>query len=76
MSFLILSNVDVQLNKRELTWMFYTTAKALCTTQRVELINKEKFAKAALNENIKAFIIYINSLSLKLKMTIYSARKV
>ena len=41
MSFLTLSNADVQFLKKELTWRSYTTAKALPTTKRVELINKK-----------------------------------
>ena len=54
----------------------YTTAKALLTTQKIKLINKEKFAKAALDENIKTFVVHISFLSLKFKIIIYSARKV
>ena len=45
------------------------------TTQRVELIDKKKFAKVALDENINDFIVHVSSLSLKSKMTIYPAWK-
>ena len=41
--------------------------------QRVELINKKDFAKAALNENIEVFVVYVSSLSLGSKMSIYPA---
>ena len=64
MPFLTLSNADVQFVKKELTWRSYTTAKALPTTKRVELINKKEFAKAALDENSETFVIHVASLSL------------
>ena len=73
MHFLTLSNADIQFVEKELTWRTYTTKDALPTTQRVELINKKKFAKAALDENIKAFVVHVNSLSLGSKITIHLA---
>ena len=63
MPFLTLSNADVQFVEKELTWRSYTTAEALPTTKRVELINKKEFAKAALDENSKTFVVHIVSLS-------------
>ena len=63
MPFLTLSNADVQFIEKELTWRSYTTAKALPTTKRVELINKKEFAKAALNKNSETFVVYVTSLS-------------
>ena len=75
MPFLTFSNADIQFTEKELTWRSYTTKKALPTTQKVELINKKKFAKAMLTENIEAFVIHVNSLSLRSKMTIYPAWK-
>ena len=74
-SFFILSNVDIQFIKKKLTWRSYTTKKALPTTCRVEHINKKKFTKTALDENIKVFIIYMSFLSLKSKIMIYPAQK-
>ena len=64
MPFLTLSNADVQFVEKELTWRSYTTAEALPTTKRVELINKKEFAKAALDENSETFVIHVASLSL------------
>ena len=64
MPFLTLSNADVQFVKKELTWRSYTTAKALPTTKRVELINKKEFAKAALDENSETFVVHVASLNL------------
>ena len=59
--FLTLSNADVQFVKKELTWRFYTTAKGLLNTKRVKLIDKKKFAKAALDKNSKTFVVYVAS---------------
>ena len=73
MLFLIFSNADVQFAIKELTWKTYITRKALPTTRCVKLIEQKKFAKAALNENIEAFVVHISFL--ELRMTIYPARK-
>ena len=64
MPFLTLSNADVQFVEKKLTWRSYTTAEALPSTKRVELIEKKEFAKAALDENSETFVIYVASLSL------------
>ena len=64
MPFLTLSNADVQFVEKELTWRSYTTAEALPTTKWVELINKKKFAKVALDEKSETFVIYVASLNL------------
>ena len=66
MPFFTLSNADVQFVEKELTWRTYTTAKALPTTKRVELINKKEFAKVALDEKSETFVIHIASLNLVL----------
>lgn len=39
--------------------------ETLPTTWQVEFIDKKEFVKAMLDENVKAFVIYISSLSLK-----------
>ena len=75
MLFLTLSNVDIQFAEKELTWRSYTVKKALPTTQKIELINKKEFAKAALDENIEVFVVHVSSLSLGSKMTIHPAWK-
>ena len=64
MLFLTLSNANIRFVEKELIWRFYTTAKALPTTKRVELINKKEFAKVALDRNSETFVIYIVSLNL------------
>ena len=64
MSFLIFSNADVQFVEKELIWRSYITVEALSTTKRVELINKNEFAKAALDEKSETFVIHVASLNL------------
>lgn len=44
-------------------------------TKQVELINKKEFAKAALNKNIKTFVIYILFPYLGLKNLIHNLKK-
>ncbi len=50
MPFLFFSNTNIKFAKRKLTWKFYGTIKALPITNWVELIDKNKFAKAALSK--------------------------
>ena len=76
MLFLILSNADIQFSKKELTWRSYTTAKALPTTKRVELIDKKKFVKAALDENSETFLVHVAALEAPLaEMSIHPDRE-
>ena len=57
MLFLCFSNTDFYFGTWELTWKSYTATEALLTTRRMELIDKKEFAKAALNKNLKIFVI-------------------
>lgn len=61
-SFLTLSDVDIWFAKKELIQRSYITTKALSTTKRVELINKSKFATAAMDENSEMLMIYVITL--------------
>ena len=74
MPFLTLSNADIQFVEKELTWRSYTIAEALPTIKRVELINKKEFAKTALDENSKTFVIHVTSLSSNL-LNVHPSRK-
>ena len=75
MPFLALSNADIQFAEKELTWRFYTVAEALPTTKRVKLIDKKKFAKAALDEQSETFMVHIAALEAPLAgMAIHSLR--
>ncbi len=71
MPFLALSNVDFQFNAEKLTWRTYTAAKALPITSRVKLIDKREFARAALDENLETFVIYVSALEAR---TIHPSR--
>ena len=71
--FLTFSNTNVQFAKKKLTQRTYTTEKGLPTTRWVELIDQKEFAKAALEENIEVFVVYVSFLGLK--MTIHLAKK-
>ena len=62
MPFLTFSNVDIKFAQKELIWRFYIAAKALLTTKRVEIIDREEFAKAALDKHIKAFMVHVTFL--------------
>ena len=73
MLFLTFSNANVQFAKKELIWKTYATKKTLSTTYRVKLIDWKKFVKAALDENIKPFVVHISSSGLR--MTIHLAKK-
>ena len=73
MPFLIFNNANIQFAKKKLTWRSYTTEEALPITCQVELIDKKKFAKAALDENVKAFMVYVAFFTSKI--SIHSARE-
>ena len=73
MPFLTFSNANVQFAEKKPTWRTYTIKEALLTTRQIKIINRKKFAKAALDENIEAFVVNVSSLGLK--MTIHLARE-
>ena len=52
MLFFTLSNADIQFAEKELTWKTYTTKKVLPITCHIKIIDRKKFVKAALNENV------------------------
>ena len=59
MLFFTLNGANVDFLKRKLWWKSYTIEKALLTTKRVELVEKKKFAAAALDPGHKIFIVYV-----------------
>ena len=73
MSFLILSNFDIQFAEKKPTWGIYITKETFPTTRQVEIINWKKFAKAALDKNVEAFVMHVSSLGSK--MNIHLAKK-
>ena len=62
MFFLALSNANIQFVAERLTWRSYTAAEAIPTARRVELIDKHKFAKAALDDNSETFVVHVAAL--------------
>ena len=74
--FLTFSNANIQFIKKELIWRSYTIVEALPTTKQIKLIDKKEFAKTALDENTKAFVVHVTSLSLsKLTMSIHLVKE-
>ena len=73
MLFFTLSNVDIQFAEKKLTWRSYTGNGSLRTTWKMKIINRESFAKAALDKNIEVFIVHMALPTSK--MIIHPARK-
>ena len=59
MLFLKISNADVAFGERTLTWKFYTTNKALPTTEQVQLVDPKKFVIAALDTDNETFVVHV-----------------
>ncbi len=70
MLFLALNNADFRFGAKNLTLRTYTIAEALPTTNWLELINKRKFAKTALNENSETFVMHVSALDVA-ELSIY-----
>lgn len=73
--FLSFNNTNIKFAElKKLTWRIYTTAEALPTTSWVKLVNKKEFAKAALDENSKTFMVHVVFLKVPTAMPIYPSR--
>ena len=59
MLFLTLSNANIGFFNRELTWRTYSTTEALSTIKKVQIIDRNEFAKAALDLDKKTFVVHI-----------------
>lgn len=74
MLFFSLSNIVVDFSEtRGLTWRSYTTPEALLITNRVQLIDKYKFSRTALDENAETFVVQVIALKAS-EMAIYSSQ--
>ena len=62
MFFLSLSNTNIYFDSENYIWRSYSVAKALPTTKRVELINKNKFPIVTLDENSETFVVHVAAL--------------
>lgn len=61
--FLFISNTIIKFAElRKFIERFYDTIEVLSTTNKIELIDKRKFAKVILNNNFKIFVIYVATL--------------
>lgn len=74
-SFLNFKMANIQFIEQKLIWSTYKTTMALSKRRQVNIINKRKFVKAAINVNNKIFIIYITALANSVIMLIYFFRK-
>ncbi len=75
MSFLTISNTDVDFQAQDLQWRFYITGDILLTTRQIELIGKKEFAIAALDLKYKVFVIYVATLSINSDNEVYPLRR-
>ena len=61
-SFLILSNANIDFLDQKLRWRTYITKKALSTTRYIKLVEKKEFVAIVLDPKYKTFVVYIVSL--------------
>ena len=73
MSFLSLSNANIQFDTGNFTWRTYSTAETLPTIKKVELIDKHKFTRAALDKNSETFVVHVAVLK-TLKLALHPSR--
>lgn len=57
--------MDIQFAEKKLIERIYTVVVALLTTRRLKVIYKKNFAKVILDKNVKHFVVYVSSSSLK-----------
>ena len=75
MSFLTISNADVNFQAWNLQWRSYITGDVLLTTKQVELIEKKKFAAAALDLKHKTFVVYVAALSVNSGEEVHQSKR-
>ncbi len=63
-SFLTMSNSDIDFQARDLQWRYYTTRDILLITRKVELIGKKKFVISALDPEYKTFVVHVAAFSI------------
>lgn len=71
MFFLTFSNVNMLFAEQKLTWSSYTLTEALSIIKQVQIICHKELVVAPLDLSKKTFVVYIVSLSLSLKFSIY-----
>lgn len=71
MPFFSLNNTDIEfIEVKRLTWKTYTIAETILTTQKIKLIGKHNFVKAALDGNSETFVVHVTILEAS-EITIY-----
>ena len=74
-SFLTMSNADIDFHAQDLKWRFYITRYVLPTTKHVELIEKKEFTTAALDLKHNVFIVHIATLIIDLDDEVHPLKK-
>ncbi len=75
MSFLTISNADVDFQAQALQWKSYTTGDVSPTTRRVELIEKKEFAATTLDLEHEAFVVHVAAFSVDLGDGVHPSKK-
>lgn len=75
MLFLIFSSANLRFPKKKLVRGAYSAAKALPTTQRIEIIGKKKFMAAALDKKDETFVVHMAAISVKATLNIYLSQQ-
>lgn len=74
--FRTLSNVDVKVDAKELTWTKYTVAEVMLTARRIEQFDKYQFVEATLDVVSETFLLHITTLKVPvLIMTVDFTKK-
>lgn len=68
MLFLILNIINIKFANKKLTWKSYIAIKVLLTIKQIELIDKKKSVKLALNKKSETFMIYVLALKIPEKI--------
>lgn len=70
MAFLAFSNANIHFDKSQLNWKSYTSSKLQLTIKQIEIVGKNNFARAAIDENVKKIVIHVAFL-----LTLHPAKK-
>lgn len=74
MLFLVFNIIDCHFGVEKSIWKFHTIAEALSIINKVEIIDKTKHAKTALDKNSKTFIVYVAILQVLTAISIHLSK--
>lgn len=74
MLFLVFSIINCHFGAEKPIWKFYTVVEALSTINKVEIIDKKKYAKIALDRNSKTFVVYVAALEVLTTILIHPSK--